>query len=1260
MSKQRPSVPTDSKFDKFLEAFLDALVDDKFSVDGNLSEYLKKGADARSNDEANIVDQRIVFRLIKALGYADGEVDYNQQKGRLRPDFKISIKEYPRPACFIVEDKNTTIVELRSHRPQLQSYMTQSSASRGMLVNGHVILVYDQMEGEMQTPAVEIPLATAVEAWKGEGLLVQGKKKVAALEAIGLLASFAALWQRFRRDNFAGLTGLIEDLTLQNANGNNSPHKPDGKTWTNTYSRIHITPVTSDNADLLTEAIKGLIGEFEDDANAQLSAIERDYDDYERAATRIPSETTSLFRQEDSLVNTAMQLMARQDAETKEEDAKLLRLVMRGEILASELKQVERRIYGLHNIRTGKGTEHDPIFAAMSRIRAHTAKRYRYISKLQAQHKESIKVVNYFNTWKEKTASTVFQSEDSKLLRSEFLAQTAYLVIIRILLVRIMEDKGLVNRMFTNGGISLWFRDVESHYLEHAIGLSTGFLLDLAYTSAQHIYAHFFSERTVLDWYVPDRNAVIRVLHKLAGFDLSEINRDIIGTVYNQYVEAKHKHESGMYFTPPNIVSFMLDRIGYKGSGIIGKRLLDLSCGSGGFIVEAATRLVDAYREYWKAQGHSKIPANEIQAILDEIRDCLHGVDLNPFACSLAETNLLIQVMDLFIIAYKAKDKQAVSIDRFHIYNSDSLSFSPDTLISQAGTLPFPDDDLPVEDQLKAGLGRWREKFDFVVGNPPYVKANENAGLTEYRKRLKEEYPSDAVRATMVDKWDMFVPFVAASLNLLKQSDDDTAGKMAVITSNAIETVPYCEALRNYLASNSTVDEIHFFPEIKLFADAAVYNTITVATKKTPSGQAHTERFWHKTSPKHGTLAKAATQKLRQSQYKTGIFRQTLPELELAPSVKRIPLGQLYYLTKGMVLHAEEKNYKGQFTVDDLVVDLPDVNHPVAYSGSKDVDYFGLRNVKYLEYGENTRVPAQVSRPTFPELYDRPKLMVAEFGGFAYDDGHWDAAGFIKCNHSVFILIPWHQLKGVENRAINSEVKDLKTLRSTLESESAKVDPWYALAFLNSKQMRTLLDGVNRSAIAGRLQPDDLRQLSLPFPDDMDIVKQISHWSKQASDIQRSFLPLRKSGWKIEEDGVQAPAVVPNGIATLSLDHARVKWNLKILLGDAKVHALTRNGHRLFVGKKTVAELPSSKPEDALEWLCRQLFTCAEGTTVSQAVSSKLEVPETPILAAKALAGLTKDEKTRSDALLKIQALRENISNALDSLFVKIQHPKIT
>lgn len=953
-----------------------------------------------------------------------------------------------------------------------------------------------------------------------------------------------------------------------------------------------------------------------------------------------------------------MQRFPSADVELREATTEIIRGVIQGGISKNKLDIIKRRLYGIHAVAK-PGNAKDPIHAICLRIEKLADGRARHLESLNARYGETIRVMHWFSAWKAQTAALVFQSDEAGELRREFLAQTAYLIVIRILLVRIMEDKKLVKRMFTNGGVALWFRQVEPHYLSLAMGRSPEFLLEMAYTSAQHVYAHFYAEKTVLDWYQPDRNAIVRVLHVLAGFDLRRINRDIIGTVYNQYVEAKHKHESGLYYTPPEVVSYMLDRIGYKGTRIIGKRLIDLSCGSGGFLVEAANRLADAYRQHYKAQGYVNVQADRVQEVLNEIRESLYGIDLNPFACALAETNLLIQIIDFFAIAFE-KGEQA-SIDRFHIYNADSLTFSDATLGHMNDSLPYPPDDLPVVDRIKAGIGEWQDKFDFVVGNPPYVRADEGAaGLKAFRERVKKEYPVEFVRDVLTMKWDLFIPFVAASHALLRsKSDYFDAGQAALITSSAIETVPYAEALRQHLVQNTRIEEIHFFEGVKLFEDAAVFNTITVFKNEHASPQHHVSRYWHEEAPHCGGHGKAKSQALRQSSYGVDVFRQCLPSVRIKNRVRMVPLPDVFYISVGMVLNANEKTNKGAFAMEELLSNAPSSVHKAAFAGSKDVDYFGVSRVQYLEYGSGTRVPDQIRRPTFPELYDRPKLMVAEFGGFAYDDGNWDALGFLKCNHSVFILMPWHSLTGVENKSITNQLGEREPRRAELETLSGQIDPWYILAYLNSRQMRQMLDGVARSAIAGRLQPDDLRQISIPLPDDTTLVDRMSALAKEAADIQKRLLPLRLDGWSISDNKVAAPAKLLPGIPTLPLSSACVKWGMQIKNSSAKANGLIREQLRLFAGKREVLVAPSSVGENAIEWLRRQLAELPVGMTMAEAERQGVPVPMTPRSAEGALKALELAENETQSLVNRIAAIQHEISNELSTVFEEIQHPPI-
>lgn len=864
----------------------------------------------------------------------------------------------------------------------------------------------------------------------------------------------------------------------------------------------------------------------------------------------------------------------------------------------------------------------------------------------QREFQTAARVVDYFEAWRSKTGSLVFQSGDPRQLRREFVTQTAYLVVVRMLLVRIMEDKGLMPRVLTNGGLALWFRLAEPQYLALDPGRSTGthYLLDLAYASAQRIYAHFYQEKSVFDWYRPDRTAVVRVLHRLAGFDLRDIDRDIIGTVYNQYVEERHKHESGMYFTPPPAVEFMLDRAEYAGGGILGRKLVDLSCGSGTFLVAAARRLVAAHRDYWRWQGRADIPPEQAEHVLRDVQDALHGIDLNPFACALAEINLLIQVLDL--VGAALQTGIPIQLERFHVYNADSLSFAPETTSVLAEHLDLPADELPIEDQIKTATGQWLEGFDFVVGNPPYVRADENdEWLREYRARIKIEHPIPQVRDTMTLKWDLFVPFVAQSAAILKDG-----GTLCLITSSAIEQVPYADALRQQLLAATRLREIHFFPKVRLFPDAVVENTIILAEKgDAPTGQS-VIRFWHAQIPAAGNRVERQTLPLS---YGDDVFRQTLPMLQLKRGVKSARLVDLCYLSKGMVLHADEKRSQNSFSLDDLIGQTPDQAHRVPYVGSKDIADHGLVDLAYLEYGPGTRVPAQISRPTFPELYDRPKLMAAEFGGFAYDDGQWDALGFLKCNHSVFILMPWHALSKVNNRSITGDVEHRN--RAALEALSATVDPWYLLGFLNSSQMRELLAGVSRSAIAARLQPNDLREILVPIPSQV-VSDEIAQLAKEVTDCQRALLAYRRGGWNIDGKRIEPTFNIPSGIATLALGRAKVRWNLRIVTPTAKLAKLARQGCRIVAGRAVAIEADDTAPEEALDWLTGQLRQCGLHA-LDAAEQAGLLIPATPQDAEKAWA-LLQEEKMKINARMeRIAAVKEEIAARLDGLFARTQHP---
>ena len=67
----------------------------------------------------------------------------------------------------------------------------------------------------------------------------------------------------------------------------------------------------------------------------------------------------------------------------------------------------------------------------------------------------------------------------------------------------------------------------------------------------------------------------------------------------------------------------------------------------------------------------------------ESIQEYIYGLDINPFACHIAEMNILFQVIDLY---QKTKEKHAdYSLKRFKIYQTDSLELPRQKTINDFG-----------------------------------------------------------------------------------------------------------------------------------------------------------------------------------------------------------------------------------------------------------------------------------------------------------------------------------------------------------------------------------------------------------------------------------------------------------------------------------------------------------------------------------------------------------------------------------------------
>ena len=186
-------------------------------------------------------------------------------------------------------------------------------------------------------------------------------------------------------------------------------------------------------------------------------------------------------------------------------------------------------------------------------------------------------------------------------------------------------------------------------------------------------------------------------------FDLIPV--ELISSIYEQFVHSAANPEqsgiakrTGVYYTPPTVVSLILDQIMSDVTG--DETVLDITCGSGIFLVEALRRLV-----YAKAGGDEPPRAMIRKALYEQV----HGVDISPAAIRVAAFSLYLAALEL------ERDPVAARGIKFRPIIGRTL------LVGDA------------HDAQIARTGGAAEGFDLIVGNPPFTEDRDRSEMPATR-----------------------------------------------------------------------------------------------------------------------------------------------------------------------------------------------------------------------------------------------------------------------------------------------------------------------------------------------------------------------------------------------------------------------------------------------------------------------------------------------------------------------------------------------
>ena len=217
-------------------------------------------------------------------------------------------------------------------------------------------------------------------------------------------------------------------------------------------------------------------------------------------------------------------------------------------------------------------------------------------------------------------------------------------------------------------------------------------------------------------------------------------------------------------FTPDETVIEMFEMAGFSSPrDIIGKKFLDNSFGTGNILAEAVER-------YIKACEQLGLLPSDISEMLQ--RD-IYGIELDEQLYSLCFARL-----------DAIANKYHLPKVRWNLIHADALKWETNG------------------------------KFDYIVGNPPYVAYREIDD--ENRKYLRENYKSCGR-----GKFDYCYAFIEKAIDLLSER-----GVLVQLVPNNIYKNVFAEDLRNMLRPHIT--RIDIFPAQKLFKDVLTSTSIFV------------------------------------------------------------------------------------------------------------------------------------------------------------------------------------------------------------------------------------------------------------------------------------------------------------------------------------------------------------------------------------------------------------------------------------------------
>ena len=286
------------------------------------------------------------------------------------------------------------------------------------------------------------------------------------------------------------------------------------------------------------------------------------------------------------------------------------------------------------------------------------------------------------------------------------------------------------------------------------------------------------------DDYIP---VLKKNVEQIRSLNFTDINVDIIGSIYNTLIDNQEQHDRGQHFTNVNEVDLVNSFCINKHT----EHILDSGCGAGTFLVRAYQFL----KNYHKKLTH------------EQLLERLWGIEIAPFPAFLA-------TMNLSLLDIKTIDNYPVIVREDF---SEIKSTSSQKLIFPNLSQLFHVKD--IDDKIKQVS---IPAFDACVGNPPYIRQE----LIDNKQRWIDLAKSEQGLKKINQQSDLYVYYLMHTASFLKEG-----GRLGYVISSSWLDVSFGTGFQKYLLDNFKIVTVIDNQKVRSFETASINTVILILEK---------------------------------------------------------------------------------------------------------------------------------------------------------------------------------------------------------------------------------------------------------------------------------------------------------------------------------------------------------------------------------------------------------------------------------------------